>query len=228
MKKRLGLFAAGMFAVPLLANAAIISTTEFIGNAQEGFEDKTLSSSIAPVSVFNGDASLSFTQTANTSITVTTSYAGGELGFTGSQPVVAYEGTKFAGISGYGFINFNFSESINSFGGYFNSLFRMTESMPNTVSFYENDILLETLSFATGFGNWLWQGWAATDGETFDRIEINSNVYRSALGFVLMDSLQAGGALVGDGGSVPEPGTLALIGLGLAGLLGMRRQKLVR
>ncbi|PQO45398.1 PEP-CTERM sorting domain-containing protein [Blastopirellula marina] len=203
-----------LLAVTVQLDAGIVTVDPFTGTLQESFEDQPFDQG----NLFDGDGAFSSSMPMEGFIQSVSNAGGGELGGT----ILAQEGDRFIyHVFSQGNSVFEFDGAIDHFGGYFNSLYQTGSG--STISFYNGATLVDTVNIDVGFGEWIWQGWTATDGDTFDRVSIDHNtVSLGPYNAIYMDNLQAGSIA-----SVPEPSSMLLFGMSAlgVGIVARRRQR---
>jgi hypothetical protein len=201
MNLRIGMAALAMGAFAAMANAGVAPTGQFSGSLNEGWNSYSgIQSSFAMF----GDGSSIVSNTNSNALLVT---SGWSFFFT----LNAYEGTQLLGDAGGGGYTFNFATPLSAFGAFFGTNSDVAGATADVYS--PAGALLGSFSVQSPVGQWAWDGWAATGGDTIGSVKITpTNTYG---GFILTDGAT--------GNPVPAPGAFALL-LGGAGIA-MRRRR---
>jgi hypothetical protein len=201
MNRKMSMAVMAMGAVAAVANAGVAPTGEFTGSLNEGWN--SYSGIQASFAMF-GDGSSIVSNTNATALLVTP-------GWSFFSTLNAYEGSQLLGDTGGGGYTFNFATPLSAFGAFFGT---NSDAPGATADIYSpSGALLGSFSVQAPMGQWAWDGWAATGGDTIGSVKITpSNNFG---GFVLTDGAT--------GNPVPAPGAFALL-LGGAGVA-MRRRR---
>lgn len=193
------------------AHAGVISVAQgsFNVSATESFETfkPNLYSSLG---VLGGSANMTGTGSAATGQYFIANQGSWGLNSTnqGWTNVLPSQGNRFATIYGSGYVDVTFGPGVSSFGGYFADVFVSSDT---TFSFYDqqnNLLATSTKDFQSLAGEMIWAGF--TSDTLLGRVRISG------------DETAIDGLVIGSN-KVPEPGTIALLGLGLAALSWRRR-----
>ena len=207
----------GMIAAPYASAVVTPVPSPVVGNLTETWEafpnyvDNPDFYLTDPTTIMGGGASIS-----NPVMAIYEPELGAAFGLGDSGLAQVSDGTKGMGLDTSAETTITFTKPVFLFGAFWGAATGAGFPSPATVtvSFYDAfDQLIDTEPFTyvrPGDGLLEWHGWQSTNG-------IKKLTYTGD--FVVNDGLQAS--------TVPEPGTLALTGIGLLGLLGYgwQRQK---
>ncbi|HLO41903.1 MAG TPA: hypothetical protein VK176_12835 [Phycisphaerales bacterium] len=185
--KRCALFCVvGIFTTA--ASAGVAPTGPFTGSLFEGWNDK--GGVAASFSMF-GDGSSITSNGGGAALLATPSWSFFTL-------ISAYEGGVMMGDTGGGGYTFNFASPLSAFGAYFGTNSNLAGG---TAEIYNPaGALLGSFPVQAPEGDWAWDGWATTGGDSIGSVKIiPANAFG---GFVMNDAAT--------GNPIPAPGAIAL------------------